>query len=162
MKTHKLSKTKLFIFSFIYGLIYSLVIGIIIFLGMFYFTKTPIQENNIVYLQEGEDIYKIINEVIINVSDKHIFKRGIYDCSDFSKDVVKELKSKGINGYCVSGYMNPYKVKPTILDKLKKLHTWVEVDINGEIMGIESTGGYMIPKEIYQISYIPHKKGYCL
>lgn len=114
---------------------------------------TYIQSNNII--GSCDDLLKEkIENIAWNVSGSHEFVGGKYDCSQFSAELVSQLKNENISAYCVSGLSNVGGVWGG--------HTWVEISFNNETIPVEATGGYIIDNETYQKNYEIVKKGYCL
>jgi transglutaminase-like putative cysteine protease len=75
----------------------------------------------------------------------------VYDCTEFSRDLVKELRANNISARCVFGAYQEDRYH-------RYWHTWVEVydkDFDNKFY-VEATGGYIIPedefKEHYEIS----------
>jgi uncharacterized membrane protein YhdT len=150
-------KIRKLLIGFFIGLILYSTIG---FFGLYLWfenIETPIAENNIIYLNPNQDILEIIEETAINISDSREYKLGFYDCTQFSRDLVKALKEKNISAYCVSGFF-----KKNIQGFSGFGHTWVEVNLSDEIIPIEATGGYIIDEQVYEYYYVDKLRGYCI
>ena len=85
---------------------------------------------------------KLIKEAAREVADSREYKLNVFDCTDFSKKLVKELKKEKIKSQCSAGYY----LKET--DYLA--HTWVSVFIDYLRIEVEATGGYIIPKKVFE------------
>lgn len=108
-----------------------------------------------------ETIYEKIERIATNVSN-HNYIRGKYDCTQFSKELVKQLKAENITAYCVGTYMKNWEDEnKTQLSIKRSLHTWVEVEYNHTIIPIEATGGYIIPADVYLKDYVVTERGVC-
>lgn len=142
---------------FCYALIIYLMIGIFLVYGILKNVETPIAENNIIYLDSNENVLEIIEETAINISDAREYKLGFYDCTQFSRDLVIALKEKNISAYCVTGF-----VKKSIKGFGGVGHTWVEVNLDGDIIPVEATGGYIIDEQVYEYYYVDKLRGYCI
>jgi hypothetical protein len=114
-------------------------------------TSTPIQENNILC---ERNITEKLTEIAENVSLNHTFVPIIYDCSQYSRDIVLQLRSKNISAFCIYGY---YKA-----NNISTSHTWVEVKIDNQIIPIEATSGQIIDNYTYSKHYIVRSRGICL
>lgn len=110
-------------------------------------------QDNIVTFDCKRNITKEIEDIALNVSNQ-TFINNVHDCSEFSKDLVIELRKINISAYCVSGF--------SFDGEDWGGHTWVEVLINNQTYPIESTGGYYIDGESYSLFYKKRLKGYCL
>lgn len=144
-------KTKRFLEGAFISTIVSLLSFTIAFQILFH--PTYIQNNNIVYLQENESIENILENIAINVSSSHEYKIGWYDCTQFSRQYIKEVGKLGIKAYCVTGYYN---------DSFSEgRHTWVEVLISNKTYTIDPTNGFLARGEELKF-YTVYKKGFCL
>lgn len=96
-----------------------------------------------------------------NISSSHEYIRNVYDCTQFSRDLVRELKNQNITSYCVGSYMKNWTDENKTQWKQKLLHTWVEAQVNGTIYPIEATRGYIIDENIYKRDYVITERGVC-
>lgn len=142
-------------FNILLSFLITLTIELICLLVIFKIAVVPtyIQNNNIIKEKCGEDTIQKI-EKIASKNSNHSYKWNVYDCSEFSEDLVKQLTNSGISAYCVSGL---YKKGNFSYGG----HTWVEVIIDGQIYSLEATSGFIIDSEIYKEKYKIIKKGYC-
>lgn len=106
-----------------------------------------------------EVILRDVREIARNVSRSNNYIVNEFDCTEFSQTLVKELKDQNINSYCVTGYVWDYNDNGKKWRKIQ--HTWVEVNIDGEKIGVEATGGYVIDKKEYKAEYNIIKRGVC-
>lgn len=111
-----------------------------------YLTKNC--ENNIL------DKISIIAE---QVADSHEYKLNVYDCTQFSEELVNRLNESGYGSYCVAGYLwelddQGHKFK-------KKYHTWVEVNTSYGVIPVEATRGYIIDSQTYINDYHIYWRG---
>lgn len=148
----KIIKNFIFISLLCFGL------GII----FFFVFLLPSMKTEISIQKYQTNMSSILINSAIKIADNHTYILGKYDCSQFSRDLVIDLKNKGINAYCVTGYVNLKNESMSFFQKLINGHTWVEVNIEGDIIGIEATSGFIIPSNIYNERYISQLKGYCL
>lgn len=100
-----------------------------------------------------KDIFIEIQKIAYNNSKNGEYEFGVYDCTEFSKDLIKKLDLAGISAYCVWGNLD---------GNLTLNHTWVEIDINGEIIPIEAVHGKVIPQKEYEKRYKIFAKGVCV
>jgi hypothetical protein len=99
----------------------------------------------------------LIEDTANIVSNAHEYILNKYDCTDFSRDLKNILIKSNIKAQCVFG---TYRSDDTIYHF--KLHTWVEVnDKDLGLFYIESTGGYIIPNEVFKEHYKIVTKGWC-
>jgi hypothetical protein len=101
----------------------------------------------------GDNITLTLEQLALNISN-HRYIENKYDCSEFSRDLVKQLRGNNISAYCVNGF---YKESYLDFDP----HTWIEANINGTIIPVEATFGEVIDKANYSEHYIILSKGYC-
>lgn len=135
------------------ALFFGLVVSVF-FLFFLFQISVPLAFYENHFLLNGKSIIFEISKVAKNVSN-HSYAENIYDCTEFSKDLVKQLSGSGIASYCVSGfYINESNVSFR--------HTWVELKIDNETIDIEATRGLFIPKENYSRLYRSTSKGFCL
>lgn len=145
------SYLKTLLWFFIY-----LIIDIIILFIFWNMVARPtyIQENNIIKEKCEEDIIQKIERIASNVSFNNVYKLITYDCTQFSEELVNQLKNSNISAYCVSGALKK--------DNKWGGHIWVEVIIDNQIIPIEATGGFIIDNQTYKEDYKILKKGFCL
>jgi hypothetical protein len=120
--------------------------------------QTPIAENNIIIPNCSVEnpinsTLEQIRVIIENVSQSHTFIQGIFDCTNFAIADVQELKKINVSAYCVYGY---YFGNGNV-----GLHTWIEINLSGTIYPIETTSGFFINPQDYNISYKKMGKGVC-
>lgn len=148
-----------FIKFFIIFFIQIFVAIIIVFFVVLYIlnktiTPTYIQQNNLINIECQEHILTEINQILFNVSN-HEYIKYKYDCTEFSSELVKQLNNSNLSAYCVFGYFIENQ-------SIYHLHTWVELNLNGEILPLEATGGYIIDNLTYNTYYRSLKKGFCV
>lgn len=90
------------------------------------------------YWEETE----LIKEVAKRVSEEREYKLDLYDCTQFSSKLVKELKKEGIKAQCTAGYY---------LEDVP--HTWVSVFLDDLRIEVEATRGYIIPTKEFEKDY---------
>lgn len=100
------------------------------------------------YDNNQKNLAKILS--IAENNSGHEFTNDIYDCTQFSQDLVNKLKVENIESYCVSGFWDVYS------------HTWVEIRIDGKFRGLEATTGKLINEDEYWKHYFIIFKGFCL
>lgn len=100
-----------------------------------------------------------ITAVSEKIVESHEYVKGRYDCTQFSKELVKQLKLINISSQCVSGFIWDYDDNGKQYRKI--LHTWVEVNNSGKIIPVEATGGYVINPERYSKKYVAINRGLC-
>jgi len=85
---------------------------------------------------------KLIKAVARRVSESHEYKLDYFDCTDFSKKLVRELRKEKIKAQCSAGYYLGETNYPE--------HTWVSVFVGDLRIEVEATGGYIIKDEDYE------------
>ena len=95
--------------------------------------------------------FEKIESIAQDVANSHEYELHIYDCTDFSRELIKRLKIEGYKAQCTSGnyWLSNYTN-----------HTWVSVWIDNERFEIESTNGNFISKEDYK-NYEVNWENYC-
>jgi hypothetical protein len=129
----------------------------VIYLALFVFEVmiTPIRANMVLMDKHGIEIFNSISAIAKNISESHEYQLRTYDCTQFSEELVKQLKKQlNLSAYCVTG-------KAISIDGTWGGHTWVEISINGDIIPIDATSGEIIIFE-YNNRYKPLFKGVCL
>lgn len=96
------------------------------------------------YYPAMEDYYWIEMLAETN-SASHEYKLHVYDCTQFSKNLVKELKANGYKAQCTAGHTPNWDYPD---------HTWVSVWIGEQRFEIEATSGYFISEEDYKNDYV--------
>jgi hypothetical protein len=124
---------------------------VIILIEGFDLYLTPISINKISMTKS--QVMDIINQTLMNISESHDYIRGVYDCSQYSHDLVDSLKEQGISAYCVTGIVE--------IDNKSYGHVWVEVIIEDKLFVLESTSGKITNNETKAI-YKPLRKGICV
>jgi hypothetical protein len=97
-------------------------------------------------------LFREIEKIAFDVAIEKEYELHVYDCTEFSEELGKRLRAIGYNAYCVFGRWE--------IPEYKK-HTWIEINIDGELLEVESTGGYIIPEEDFK-EYTIKSKGKCL
>lgn len=120
----------------------------------------PINQTNATLIPElslDDKIFIIAN----NVSQNHEYKINKYDCTDFSRELVKQLNTQlNISSYCIFGKLSgEYHGDNWVLHN--PLHTWVGINITGEERYVEATAGYIVPRGAMD-EYHVIKRGKCL
>lgn len=144
-----------------------LLIGILILIISFFYIHFVLSEdlsygiNQIEQIKLTLDLYKDyypsaldfekIESIAQEVANSHEYKLHVFDCTDFSKELVKRLRKEGYKAQCTSGTNSAF-------DYIK--HTWVSIWIENERFEIESTGGYFIDDETYK-TYKVKWENYC-
>jgi len=95
----------------------------------------------------------MLEDIAWNVSNSNIYSKQ-YDCTQFSRELVRQLKARNYSAYCVVG---AYYNNGTIGE-----HTWVEVKMGNETIPIEAVGGFVIGQGDYYAHYQSAIKGFCL
>lgn len=146
-----------FLMGFIKGNLRGMILGIaFIILVLLILVVKPV--DSIVELEPDTiktdyTIKQIIENAAREVANSHEYKLHVFDCTDFSEELVMRLKHFGFDAYCVFG-----KHKTSDYP----LHTWVEVEINGEVIPVESTAGSIISPENYKENYLIKSKRKCV
>lgn len=83
---------------------------------------------------------KIIEDVAVLNAQSHDYKLHVYDCTQFSKELVRQLKELGYKAQCTAG--NNWNFDYTN-------HTWVSVWIDNIRYEIEATSGKILNKDDY-------------
>jgi hypothetical protein len=138
------------------------ILAILIGIGMIHNSTITIQEMPAsvftMDIQEQEihreAIYRILEETATKVAKSHEYKLHVFDCTQFSKELIARLKEQGFNARCMYGKLPNAEGY--------KLHTWVEVNYMDNIIEVESTGGFVISDEQFKEDYIIFSKGACL
>jgi hypothetical protein len=151
----KISKKRKFL-EILWAFLISLTIELIVILTILNIVVVPtyIQKNNIIKEKCEENTFQKIEKIVSNVSN-HSYKWNVYDCSEFSEELVRQLNNSGISAYCVSGIHKTSNLR-------YEGHTWVETIIDNQTYPIESTGGFFIDSETYKEKYKILKKGFCV
>jgi len=92
------------------------------------------------YLISPKEIRKIKEIAYWNAQEEE-YELHVYDCTQFSENLVKKLKAEGYEAQCTAG--NNWAFDYTN-------HTWVSVWINGVRLEIESTTGELLTTEKYK------------
>lgn len=128
-----------------------LTIIIIVFILLIQFSFMSVHYPKYKSINETE-----INELAFQISESHDYKFGIYDCTQYAKDLKVELRKRGYNAFCVFGWLR--------FDGRKERHNWVMIKDGRKEIFIEATQGNdigIIPKEIYHKNYIETTRGIC-
>lgn len=102
------------------------------------------------------DELKNISKILRNVSDSHTYHKGypIWDCTDFSKDLVRQLNESGYSAKCYYGLA------------YGKQHTWVALSMDYKgmmvILFINGEIGEFIGYEDYRLNYKKQNEGWCI
>jgi len=122
-----------------------------------------INENNIneetditnIIVEETPEVpdidYMIISKVAQDVANSHEYILHTYDCTEFSKELVRRLNILGYKSMCLAG--NNWNMEYTN-------HTWVRTIVNNREIEIEATSGFIInnPKAS---GYTIWRENYC-
>jgi|SRR3989339_139125 len=106
-------------------------------------------------INSTKEMVKEIEDIAIKVSQEEEYQLKSYDCTNFSEELVKRLKTKGYNAYCRFGELRA--------NGLINKHTWVEINATDKGMGIieiESTRGYLLSQEQYDAEYFYYPRRY--
>jgi hypothetical protein len=128
-----------------------------IYLALFVFEVmiTPIRANILIMDKHGIETFNSISAIAKNVSESHEYQEVSYDCTQFSEELVRQLKAQlNLSAYCVVG-------KVELFNGTWGGHDWVEININGDIIPIEATSGEIILLD-YNKRYKPLYRGLCL
>lgn len=101
--------------------------------------------DSILYSTNNQSDYDKIVGMAQDVAGGHEYKYGVYDCTQFSQELVKRLNASGYNSYCQPGF---YK-KGTF----SYPHTWVGLSLNNKTIYIEATNGQIIDNETLKRDY---------
>ena len=93
-----------------------------------------------------------IREIAEEVADSHEYELHVYDCTEFSKELVRRLREEDIKARCSAGLL---------LDAEYTKHTWVSVFIGEKRLEVEATSGYIIHPEEYKMRYRKIWEGRC-
>ncbi len=108
-----------------------------------------------------EGLYQI-KEIAKEVANKTEYKLNVYDCTEFSRDLIKELNNLEIESYCVYGNYYELTDHGNYVTKKTSKHTWVAVDYQNKIFYIEATKGEIIDHDNFDTNYKILSKGKCL
>lgn len=147
--------------AFILGIVLGMILIALVFsLASIYLIRTsnnyqPIQTYPEFQLREifGNETIDEIIMIIEKVNNSFEYEAGVFDCSQLSQEVVIELRMRGYNATCVTGF---YKDDVSALG-----HTWVELYLDNVTIPIEATEGYIIYWD-YNTKYIIQDKGRCV
>ena len=135
------------------------LIGILGILGSSIFLSQAEMETQIIGIKQEEISFDLKNysEIIIELAEdtfnSHDYELHKFDCTDFSKELLKKLIHKGFVAYCEYGILKNADYP---------LHTWVIVEINNQRVPIEATGGYIIGDDEYKENYLVRGRNYCI
>lgn len=146
----------------VHSVIFGIFFGMIIFLGLVEANNDPIfkyslletDANTIKEISVRDERFSIyeIRNIALEVANSKEYELHVYDCTDFSKELVKRLTKKGYKAQCTAGHTPNWDYKD---------HTWVSVFIGTERFEIESTGGYIIDPSTYKEDYEKMWEGFC-
>lgn len=86
-----------------------------------------------------------IEQIAQAVYNEREYKLNVYDCTQFSDRLRRELNQVGINAYCQAGWYS----------KEYTPHTWVEInDPELGIIEVEATAGIIVDKETFKREYV--------
>ena len=153
--------------------ILELVIGLLVIVLITFLVLSLLPYNPEIYNPEIKSINSsVLNNITMAQSDLTIaeeiskenyryksYERGKYDCTQFSKRLIEKLSEVNITAYCVAGYMWDYNSDGERWRK--KLHTWIEAEIDGKIVPIEATNGEVIKEDRYNNEYVIIRKDLC-
>ena len=134
------------------------ICGLMIYLGVDPFNMVKQEIKGGIYTDNFQYAIKEVSQIALDVADSHTYSKTypkIYDCTDFSKELIKQLNKSGYQSKCLFGYY-----------KGKGLHTWVLVNINYDglfiQLPIESTSGELIGYDDYILNYRKISEGRCV
>jgi len=122
---------------------------------------TPILNNQIIIstpspINMTEALLENISDIAFANSLNKTYKLHVYDCTDFSRDLVIELNKSGINAYCIFGRIKKDRWHYT-------LHSWTGVVIEEKEYYFDAIGGFRISPEIWEYwDYRIISRGKCL
>lgn len=117
-----------------------------------YITEIVLEEPKVIINETELKLNEILEIAAINAGS-HEYKLHVYDCTQFSEKLVRELKNKGYRAQCTAGnnWNNDYTN-----------HTWVSVWVNNVRYEIEATNGNWIEQwEFDERQYTKWKENYC-
>ena len=92
-----------------------------------------------------------VNDISIDVAFSHEYEIHVFDCTDFSMELVKRLRDFGLKAICIAGNNWNFEYPN---------HTWVRTWIDGKEIEIEATSGEII-KNPEEEGYEVWKEDYC-
>lgn len=95
--------------------------------------------------------YTKVNIVMKRVA-LHDYIPDVYDCTEFSNELIKELHAINISAYCVAGRFN------SVVDGSLKNHAWVRAEIDGREYDLDAQTGNFFRIEDYE-KYTPIWEG---
>lgn len=146
------NKWKFSLSHFILCAVFTTIITVIFVLKLALISY-PVQVNNIVYDYDKQKTMDLIENIAWNVSQAQEYKRGSYDCKNFSRDLVMNLSQNNLMAYCIWGYVN--------YNNSWSKHQWVEIIIDNQVIPLEATNGFIIDNQIYYSDYIILSRGWC-
>lgn len=103
-------------------------------------------------MSELDIVLRVSRSIVTN----HTYQYGVFDCTQFSEELVSELSQLNISAECVAGYIyNPE------IHYRKYLHTWVEVNLSEGWFPVEATSGEIIDVDEYNNYFTVIRKGLC-
>jgi len=88
-------------------------------------------------------------------SHHEYYKKGVCDCSDLSAYMEWWLECHGVHAYIVEGNQLPFEISignRTYVEEEGGLHSWVEAELEGQTIMIESTSVFIVPDKLKQYS----------
>lgn len=112
----------------------------------------------------SKEDYMVISDVALSLAQAYpTYKRGVWDCTQYSQLLVNELKKIGYNATCVFGVYNELKLgKNNSTVRYNYPHTWVVVNSDGKDLFVEATNGDIISDYYYDENYLERVRGKCL
>jgi len=86
----------------------------------------------------------------------------VFDCTQFSKLLVSELKEAGFEAQCIYGIKIKRWTKGNSSFVQRLPHTWTRAEIDNKIYHIESIDAWLISDEEYKNDYEPKVIGKCI
>ena len=84
---------------------------------------------------------KLMEKIALEVSLEKDYELHVYDCTQFSKKLIRELRKEGFKARCTAGSNFDFEYSD---------HTWVSVFLNDTRIEVEATGGYIIDEEDFE------------
>ncbi len=137
------------------------ILGVVIFallVGFYANVQTNREYNKVNYVLKipTKQINPLeeVERIAYTVAHEREYQYQVYDCTSFSRTLVRRLTEKGYNATCVYGYYIENSV-------WHPLHDWVLLYLDNKEYPIEATGGYFIDENTYNERYRIIKIGVC-
>jgi hypothetical protein len=142
--------------DYLKGIAIQVIISLIIFFLYINSQATPVQANIISFNGGRYELFEMIKNISIANANSHEYILWKYDCTDFSKQLIKDLKIINISAYCMYGDLDKSLTTKGIA------HTWVQFQINNKTYNVEATNGELISDYDFNESYRVFGKGVCV